>query len=407
VPSPGFPYNLSDRGGMPKEMFADRTNWNLEANALSRELARHHSEGKPVIDLTVSNPTKCGFDYDQSAILEAWANSQSLDYSPEAKGLAVARQSIIEYYAARKIRVPLDDIILTTSTSEAYTFVFRALCNAGDEILIPEPSYPLFAFLAEIQDVRLRRYPLVYDYGWQIDFNVLESAIAHRTRAIIVVHPNNPTGHFAKAAEIARLNRICAEHNLAIIADEVFWDFPLGNESHTSFVANSEVLTFTTSGISKISGLPQMKAAWLITNGPEELKSQALERLEVIADTYLSMSTPVQLAMPVLLAQGERFQKQVRTRVRNNLLELDRQLELQEMCSRLELEGGWYAVLRVPAAKLDEDLAIELLCQKGIYVHPGHFYDFLSDGFLVLSLITKEQDFAAGVKLLLSSFAKS
>jgi alanine-synthesizing transaminase len=385
-------------------MFADRTNWNLEPNALNRELARRRAAGKPLIDLTASNPTECGFDYNEQAILDALAKPAALSYKPETKGMATAREAVAEYYSAHKIQLPIDDIVLTTSTSEAYSFVFRTLCNPGDEVLIPEPSYPLFAFLAGIQDVAQRRYPLVYDYGWQIDFNALERAISPRTRAVIVVHPNNPTGHFTKAADIEKLNRICAQYNLAIIADEVFLDFAEGDEPRTSFAANAPVLTLTTSGLSKISGLPQMKAAWLITSGPQELKSQALERLEIIADTYLSMNTPVQLAMPVLLAQRHGFRDQVITRVRNNLVELDRQLGSEKICSRLELEGGWYAVLRIPATKPDEDLAIELLNRKGVYVHPGHFYDFPSDGYLVLSLITKDEEFAAGVKRLLSIF---
>jgi alanine-synthesizing transaminase len=385
-------------------MFADRTNWNLEPNALNRELARRRAAGTPLIDLTASNPTECGFDYNEQAILDALAKPAALSYKPETKGMATAREAVAEYYSAHKIQLPIDDIVLTTSTSEAYSFVFRTLCNPGDEVLIPEPSYPLFAFLAGIQDVAQRRYPLVYDYGWQIDFNALERAISPRTRAVIVVHPNNPTGHFTKAADIEKLNRICAQYNLAIIADEVFLDFAEGDEPRTSFAANAPVLTLTTSGLSKISGLPQMKAAWLITSGPQELKSQALERLEIIADTYLSMNTPVQLAMPVLLAQRHGFRDQVITRVRNNLVELDRQLGSEKICSRLELEGGWYAVLRIPATKPDEDLAIDLLNRKGVYVHPGHFYDFPSDGYLVLSLITKDEEFAAGVKRLLSIF---
>ncbi len=383
-------------------MFAKRTNWNLEANRLSEALARHRGAGKPLLDLTESNPTECGFEYDNRAILQVPANPAALRYSPDPKGLRSAREAVVAYYAARNVAVPVDDIILTTSTSEAYSFAFRTLCNPGDEILIPEPSYPLFAFLADIQDVALVRYPLVYDYGWQINFHAFEQAIAARTRAVIVVHPNNPTGHFVKAQEVKQLNRICAAHDLAIIADEVFLDFVLTEQSHSSFAANGEALTFTTSGLSKISGLPQMKAAWLITGGPERLKSQALARLEVIADTYLSMNTPVQLAMPALLEQRHSFQKQLLARVRKNLAELDGQLSLQRSCTRWTVEGGWYAVLRVPATRPDEELSIELLERSGVYVHPGHFYDFPADGFLVVSLITREEEFRAGLKLLLS-----
>lgn len=384
-------------------MFADRTNWNLDANRLSRVLARHRAAGRPLLDLTASNPTACGLAYDSGAILQMLANPAALRYSPEPRGLQSARECVAAYYAARNVAVPINDIILTTSTSEAYSFAFRTLCNPGDEILIPEPSYPLFAFLADIQDVALVRYPLIYDYGWQINFQALEQAITARTRAVIVVHPNNPTGHFVKEQEVKQLNRICAAHDLAIIADEVFLDFALMEQSQPCFAANSAALTFTTSGLSKISGLPQMKAAWLITGGPELLKSQALARLEVIADTYLSMNAPVQLAMPALLEQRHAFQKQLLARVRRNLAELDRQLALQKSCARLTVEGGWYAVLRVPATRPDEELAIELLERVGVYVHPGHFYDFPADGFLVLSLITREEGFQAGVRLLLST----
>jgi alanine-synthesizing transaminase len=383
-------------------VFAKRTTWNLEANRLSEALARHRAAGKRLLDLTASNPTECGFAYDSRAILQALASPLALDYSPDARGLPSARESVAAYYAARSVAVPLHTIILTTSTSEAYTFAFRTLCNPGDEVLVPEPSYPLFAFLADIQDVALVRYPLVYDHGWQIDFHALEAATTARTRAVIVVNPNNPTGHFVKMQEIEVLNRLCAARGLAIIADEVFLDFRLSGEARFSFAGNAGALTFTTSGLSKISGLPQMKAAWLITSGPEQVKSAALARLEVIADTYLSMNAPVQLAMPAFLEQRHAFQKQLLARVRNNLAELDRQLVVQKACSRLMVEGGWYVVVRVPATRPDEDLAIELLEREGVYVHPGHFYDFPSYGYLVLSLITGETEFQAGVAAMLS-----
>ena len=385
-------------------MFADRSNWNLEVNPLSEALARHRAAGKPLLDLTISNPTECGFDFDRRAILEALANPANLAYDPDPRGLLDARQVVAGYYVARGAEVPVDSIVLTTSTSEAYSFVFRTLCNPGDEILIPEPSYPLFAFLADIQDVKLVRYPLDYDYGWQINFHALQRGITARTRGVIVVHPNNPTGHFTKPHELEKLNEICATRNLAIIADEVFLDFALQAERPFSFAQNSAALTFSMSGLSKISGLPQMKAGWLVTSGPEELRSRALARLEIIADTYLSMNAPVQWAIPALLEQRHSFQKQLLARVRRNLAELDRQLATQKSCARLVVEAGWYAVLRIPATRSDEELAIDLLAQKNIYVHPGHFYDFPSEGFLIVSLITREEEFAAGVKLLLSIF---
>jgi alanine-synthesizing transaminase len=385
-------------------MFAKRTNWNLETNRLSAALASHRAAGKPLIDMTVSNPTECGFHYDEEAILSALRNPAAMKYEPNPKGLAVARSAVKRYYAERGALVSDEDVFLTTSTSEAYSYVFRTLCNPDDEILIPEPSYPLFEFLADIQDVRLVRYPLVYDYGWQVDFHTLEQAITPRTRGVIVVHPNNPTGNFAKAEEIRKLNEICAGRNMAIIADEVFLDFALGDERHATFAANLSALTFTMSGLSKICGLPQMKAAWLIVSGPEPVKAQALARLEVIADTYLSMNAPIQWAMPTLLGGRAAFRVQLMARVRENLAELDEQLARQKSCSRLEVEGGWNAVIRVPATRMDEELALELLAVKGVYVHPGHFYDFRSKGFVVVSLISFEMDFSKGLGELLSLF---
>jgi alanine-synthesizing transaminase len=385
-------------------MFAKRTNWNLETNRLSAALEAHRAAGKPLIDLTVSNPTECGFEYDGDPILSALRNPAALKYEPNPRGLAVARDAVGQYYAERGAAVSTDDIFLTTSTSEVYSYVFRTLCDPDDEVLIPEPSYPLFDFLADIQDVRLVRYPLVYDYGWQIDFHALEQAITPRTRGVIVVHPNNPTGSFLKLEEMRRLNQVCAARGIAIIADEVFLDFALGDERHATFAANSRALTFTMSGLSKICGLPQMKVAWLIVSGPEPSKAQALARLEVIEDTYLSMNAPIQWALPPLLGLRQQFQMQVMGRVRHNLAELDRQLAGQKVCSRLAVEGGWNAVIRVPATRSDEEFTLELLAAKGVYVHPGHFYDFPSKGFVVVSLILRERDLSKGLVELLCLF---
>jgi aspartate/methionine/tyrosine aminotransferase len=385
-------------------MFSERTKWNLAANKLSEALARHRASGKRLIDLTVSNPTDCGFAYETDTILRALQNPVTLRYEPNSKGLEVARRAVANYYAERGAAVSLDDIILTASTSEAYSFVFRLLCNPGDEVLIPAPSYPLFAFLAEIQDVKLVRYPLIYDHGWQIDLHSLQQAITPRTRGLIVVNPNNPTGHFVKEQELAKLNELCAASDIALIADEVFLDFALGSQGAISCAANSGALTFTLSGLSKICGLPQMKIAWVIASGPDELKRQALERLDVIADTYLSPSAPVQLATPDFLELRRGFQAQVIARVRRNLLELDRQLGEQSVCTRLEVEGGWYAVLRVPAVQTDEELAIALLETRDVYVHPGHFFDFGDEGYLVVSLITVEEEFALGIARILAGF---
>jgi aspartate/methionine/tyrosine aminotransferase len=382
-------------------MFAKRTNWNMTPNRLSEALAAHRAAGKPLIDLTVSNPTECGFEYDSSAILDALRNPAALGYEPNPRGLESARRAVAGYYADREETVSADDIFLTTSTSEAYSYVFRTICDPGDELLIPSPSYPLFDFLADIQDVSLVRYPLLYDHGWQIDFHALEQAITPRTRGVIVVHPNNPTGNFVKSAEMAKLNAICSARDIAIIADEVFLDFALDGSRPATFAANRGAPTFTLSGLSKISGLPQMKAAWLVVSGPQQWKSEALARLEVIADTYLSVNAPVQLAIPRFLEQGHGFQKQVMSRVRRNLAELDRQLAGQKAVSRLKVEGGWCAVLRVPATRSDEDLAIELVSAHGVSVHPGHFYDFSSERVIVVSLLVPEKEFGRGISEIL------
>ena len=380
-------------------MFSDRTAWSLEPNPLSEALADRLSSGKPVIDLTESNPTKCGFYFEAEQILGALSDPAGLHYDPVPQGLLPARSTVVDYYRARNCTINVNDIFLTTSTSEAYSFLFRALCNPGDEVLIPQPGYPLFNFLADIQDVATIRYPLIYDYGWQIDFHALQRAITPHTRAIIVVNPNNPTGHFCKADDMHRLNQICLEGDLALIADEVFLDFSFGKDILPTFASNNKALTFTMSGLSKISGLPQMKVAWLIATGPEALKQQAIARLEMIADTYLSMNTPMQLALPVLL-ERDNFQQQCVERTRKNLAHLDKLVSTQKLCTRLNLEGGWYAILKVPLTGSDEDLALELLNARGVYLHPGHFYDFPADGYLVVSLITPELPFAAGIEAL-------
>ena len=384
--------------------FAKRTNWNLTPNRLSEALATRRAAGKPLIDLTLSNPTECGFEYDGSATLSALSNPAALAYEPNPRGLQSARLAVAGYYADRNENVSVEDIILTTSTSEAYSYVFRTLCDPGDELLIPSPSYPLFDFLADIQDVTLVRYPLLYDHGWQIDFHGLEQAITPRTRGVIVVHPNNPTGHYTKRGEIAKLHAICSARRLAIIADEVFLDFSLEGNAQPSFAVNREALTFTLSGLSKICGLPQMKAAWLAVSGPQHGKAEALARLEVIADTYLSLNVPVQLAIPKFLEQRHAFKQQVMSRLRRNLAELDRQLALQKLVSRLTVEGGWCAVLRVPRTRSDEDLALTLLNERGLYIHPGHFYDFATEQFLVLSLLVPDAKVAQGVAEILAWF---
>ena len=380
-------------------MFSERTNWKLARNRLTQALEEMRATRARILDLTVSNPTRVGLDHDSQAILAALASPRSLDYDPQAKGLLPARQAVAEYYGSEHGVGDLDveRIVLTTSTSEGYSFVFRLLCNAGDELLVPKPSYPLFEFLAGLEDVKLVPYPLIYDHGWQMDFRSLETAGTGRTRGVVVVHPNNPTGSYVQAGEWGQLNGFCRARGLALIVDEVFLDYALDDRRHASFAGNQDVLTFTLSGLSKISALPQMKVAWVATSGPQEEVEAAMARLEVIADTYLSMNAPIQWAAPALLRQKKNIQRQLLERVHANLAELDRQLAKHKACQRLSLEGGWYVVLRVPVTQSDEELAVELLQRKSVLVHPGHFYDFPSDGYLVLSLIAPEFEFAEGI----------
>lgn len=374
-------------------MFSHRTEWNLQTNRLTLAHQAVLASGTKIIDLTISNPTRAEIKYDEPAILRALSDPQSLNYDPQPKGLHSAREAVSNYYGSA---VDPESLILTTSTSEGYSFIFRLLCNPGDEILVPKPSYPLFDFLAELQDVSLVPYSLIYDHSWQVDFHSLENAITTKSRAIVLVHPNNPTGSYINAQERQQLNELCNQHKLALIVDEVFLDYA-HDKPQPTFAANNDTFTFTLSGISKISALPQMKLAWIVVSGPPAEVAPAMQRLEVIADTYLSLNAPVQLAAPVLLDQRKTIQPQLLQRARANLSELDHQLAVQKSCSRLEVQGGWYAVLRIPVIRSDEDFAIELLRRSGVLVHPGHFYDFPNDGYLVLSLIAVEEDFRDGV----------
>jgi len=378
-------------------MFSKRTDWKLTPNRLTEAQREATAAGSELLDLTVSNPTRAGLLYDAEAILRSLASSAAMDYDPQPKGLRSARGAVAAYYGERGFEVDPESLVLTTSTSEGYSYVLRLLCNPDDEVLVPKPSYPLFEFLADLQDVKLTPYPLIYDHGWQIDLPSLRKVVNDRTRAVVMVHPNNPTGSYVAGAERSELNAFCHEHSLALIVDEVFLDYPHDGAPRASFAANREALTFTLSGLSKIAGLPQMKLAWVAASGPQSQLDEALARLEIIADTYLSMNAPVQLAAPMLLDQRKSIQPLLIDRLRSNLEQLDQALSKQKTCQRLQVEGGWYAVVRVPVTQSDEELAIDLLRKASVLVHPGHFYDFPSDGYLVLSLITPPSIFREGV----------
>ena len=382
--------------------FSDRTGWNTEESELARAHRLRRQAGLPIADLTASNPTRCGFVYPAS-LLDALADRRALDYDPQPAGLLAARQAVCEYYASHGAVLDPGQIVLATSTSEAYSFLFRLLCDPGSEILVLEPGYPLFDFLAVLDDVKLKAAPLVYEQCWQIDAEAIRRAISAQTRAIVVVHPNNPTGHFTKSWEAAELARLCREFDLALIVDEVFLDFGIGTQG-SSFAAGFEgVPVFVVSGMSKIAGLPQMKAAWIVVTGEE--RQRALERLEVIADTFLSMNAPVQWALPGWLAGREAIQEQIRRRVAANLGVLDRQLPALPVVQRLAVEGGWYAVLRIPALEPDEQTVLELV-ERGVWVHPGYFFGMPESGWLVISLLAPEQEFSAGVDTLIDYFRK-
>ncbi len=380
-------------------MFAARTSWNLAPNRFSAALDEARRSGRELLDLTESNPTRMGLHYPPGT-LESLADPRGLEYRPSALGLQEAREAIAAYYRGLGSEVAPGSVVLTSGTSEAYSFLFRLLCDPGDEVLVAAPSYPLFDFLAGIQDVKLVSYPLLYDHGWQIDLHTLEQRLSPRSRALLLVHPNNPTGSYVKSAERERLNQVCGGREMALIADEVFLDFAVSGSPPFTFSTNPGALTFTLSGLSKTAALPQMKLGWIAVSGPAGARKQALERLEVIADTYLSVGTPVQLAAAGLLRKGAVVRQQLGERVRTNLAELDRQLVAQKSCQRLEVEAGWYVVLRVPAVRSDEELAIALLQQHGVVVHPGHFYDFAAEGYVVLSLIPPAELFAEGLRRL-------
>ena len=411
-------------------MFSQRTGWNTSPNRLTRALARRRASGAPVIDLTESNPTRCGFQFDQQMIAAALAEGAAARYAPDPLGLLSAREAAADYYAESGVSISPAQIVLTTGSSEAYSFAFRLLADSGDEVLVPSPSYPLFDFLADINDVQAIRYPLGNEYGadlgWRTDLEELEARITRRTRAVVTVSPNNPTGCYVRQTEQDLLVQLALRRRMALIADEVFRDFAWGGDVASaggpewpgsteragsaeraestgraeSVAGVTDCLTFTLNGLSKLCALPQMKLGWMVVNGPEELVWPALERLEVLADTYLSVGTAVQHAAPVLLAQRPAIQQELLERIRGNLEHLDQCAE-GSACSRLAAEGGWYAVLRVPETLDDEEWALRLMEEEGVYVHPGHLFHFSGGSYLVLSLIAGQESFAQGVGRLL------
>jgi len=359
------------------------------------------SAGEPILDLTESNPTAAGFAYPSEEILAALSDPRALGYEPAAAGIPPARAAVAEYYGGR---VSPDRILLTASTSEAYAFVFKLLADPGDEVLVPSPSYPLFDFLAALDAVRVVAYPLLYDGAWNIDLDALAGRISSRSRAIVLVNPNNPTGSFLKTAELAPLVELCREQNLALISDEVFADYVFDREAPLvhSLTGVEEVLTFCLSGLSKVAALPQVKLGWIVTGGPSPEREQAFERLELIADTYLSVSAPVQWAASALLGLRGAMQTQIMARVQANRAFLQSLIGKESPWNLLAAEGGWYAVLEAPRVRSEEEWVLELLAEDHVLVQPGFFFDFAREAFLVLSLLTPEGVFRAGARRLLA-----
>jgi alanine-synthesizing transaminase len=381
--------------------FSARTSWDVSESSYAAAVREVRASGRRVYDLTVSNPTRCGFEYDVDAVLGPLGDVRGLEYDPDPRGMLGAREAVAGYYAGHGAEIPAGDLVLTTSTSESYSFLFRLLCDPGDEVLVAQPSYPLFDFLADLDDVRLVSYPLFYDYGWWIDVAELERGITSRTRAILVVHPNNPTGHWTRGAERAALEALCVRHGLALIVDEVFLDYALEETDGARSFACGEhpALTFVLSGMSKIAGLSQMKAAWIAALGPEEMRREALARLEIVADTFLSMSAPVQLALPSWLAGRSGIQEQILGRVQGNLGTLRRVAEEEPgRLQVLRVEAGWSVVLGLPACVGEAECAERLLRERGVLVHPGGFYGMAEAGRVVVSLIGPCEAFEAGIR---------
>jgi hypothetical protein len=384
-------------------MFSSRLNWDLKPNRISALLDARRRAGAAILDLTESNPTHAGLSYPTAEILAALGDARSLRYDPSPAGAAEARAAVASYYASRGVNVAADRIVLTASTSEAYGYVFKLLADAGDEVLVPRPSYPLFEFLARLESLRVVEYALEYDAGWRIDFAAIEAALTPRTRAIVLVNPNNPTGSFLKTGELDRLVALAAGRGLALVSDEVFSDYAFAPDPNrvSTLAGVTGALAFSLSGLSKIAGLPQMKLGWIVTSGPEELRAAALERLELIADTYLSASAPVQYGAARLMEAGATVRNQISARVGRNLAWL-RGAVAGSALSVLAVEGGWYATLEVPRTRSEEEWTLELLERDGVLVQPGFFFDFETEAFLVVSLLTPPDVFHEGVGRLLA-----
>jgi alanine-synthesizing transaminase len=387
-------------------MFSTRIPEDLSPNRLSSALLQLTRDGRSVVDLTLSNPTRAGFDY-PADLLSSLAHPRGVSYRPQPLGLAGARQAVSADYARRAIAVPPERIVLTASTSEAYSILFKVLCDAGDEVLVPRPSYPLFEHLARLDVVAAVPYDLEYQRRWDLDTDSVERSLSARTRVLLAVSPNNPTGSYVTRNELASLTEICAPRQIAVIVDEVFADYEL--ESGAAGAAGrplqqTDCLAFSLGGLSKSIGLPQAKLGWIATGGPDHLVAEALRRLEFACDTYLSVSTPIQAATAELLEVAAPVRTGIQSRVMENYGALRTLVAAVPACHVLAAEGGWYGVVQVPSFSTEEDLVVDLLTNAGVLVHPGYFFDFPRESFLIVSLLVPEPAFAEGIGRILRHF---
>jgi alanine-synthesizing transaminase len=376
-------------------MFSKRIPPNPAANALSRRLAALHDAGQTWADLTESNPTRAGLDY-PADLLAPLADRRGLAYEPHPFGLPSAREAVARDHLRRDARVDADRVILTASTSEAYSWLFKLLCSPGENVLVPRPSYPLFEHLTRLEGIEAVPYDLEYHRRWQIDDRSLRKRLSAGTRAVLLVSPNNPTGSFVTRGELEWLCGFCAERGLAIVADEVFADYPLDApaDAVTDVALRCSTLTFSLGGLSKSIGLPQLKLGWIVVGGEPHARAGALGALEFIADSYLSVGTPVQIAAAELLARGGGIRAVILERARGNLAALRRIASHFPAATVLACEGGWYAVVRVPSTRSEEDLVLDLLERERVLVHPGYFFDFPYEAFVVVSLLPRPDVFA-------------
>jgi len=383
-------------------MISSRLPPDLSPNAVSAALAARRAAGHPVIDLTESNPTRVGLRY-PADLLERLADPAALSYDPQPLGLMPAREAVAADLGRHGPQVDPADVTLTASTSEAYALLFKLFCDPGDTVLVPQPSYPLFDHLTRLEGVQTAPYLLEYHGTWRIDLATVTRAITPRARAVLVVSPNNPTGSFLHRDDLAALVRICADHDLVLIGDEVFFDYPLDPAPEAAPVLSQrDVLTCALGGLSKSAGLPQVKLAWIAWGGPAPARSRALHAYEIMADSYLSVSTPVQVAAPALLERSSVVRAQLAARIRRNLSALGAACAAYPAVETLPVEGGWSAVLRVPALRKEEDLIVTLVTDDGVLVHPGYFFDFAHEAFVVASLIVEPSAFDLGIARVLA-----